>query len=206
MGRILLVLLLLFSGPVGAQSGDVGQMQRCIWSCLSNSPGAASYQYNQCVETFCSSMRTPVQTPQRAPVQAPVQIQPPVRAITPGGWNGGVATNGTSYFAGIYHPSGDGRGLFYICNRQRESYVALIGVDTPEGIVQFVFSDLQYQIPFDRKRGDLSADLAPVSQFMRNLSGTGTVRIADVRGNVLMDLGLHGAGAAIRWAASACAS
>jgi hypothetical protein len=76
--------LFLGAGSVAAQV-DPMEEQRCVWSCLANSPGAESREYSDCVAQICTAIgqgsaaeaapSAPVSRPQAAPV-ASLRPQP----------------------------------------------------------------------------------------------------------------------------------
>lgn len=67
-----------------------------------------------------------------------------------------------------------------------------------------VFHDFQYQITFDRTRGDLTANIPKVSQFMTNLGGSGALRILHSGSQLVMDIDLRGAQVMLNYAVQSC--
>ncbi|MEZ5754439.1 MAG: hypothetical protein R3D90_06645 [Paracoccaceae bacterium] len=127
-------------------------LQRCVWACLANSPGAASAEYNACVAEFCSEEEfgganagaggkaTPADTGlaqsprpatrptdpgQAAPETASAAPAMPLAAAVPGaGWTHGPGSDGTGMFAGIMDADRGSR-LDWLCAKGYPSVLAL---------------------------------------------------------------------------------
>lgn len=179
--------MMLVAGPVAAQ-GDPMEMQRCIWRCLAASPGAASWQYNQCVSTQCSHIGQ--------------QFTPVPQATGP--WRAGQATDGYSHYAGVDVPNRAGLGVYYFCNRARQSYLAVFGLEGPGGVLQFQIDGVGYNLTFNRARGELSFDLPGRSPFLTALSRGQSLRVVNSAGAELFTVPLGGAGASIQQARAVC--
>lgn len=164
-----------------AQQENPMEMQRCIWACLANSPGAASAQYNQCVQARCIE-------------------QPSVPSATD--WRAGLTRDGSHRFAGI--DAEQGYGFYYFCNAQ-ERYFALVGLPMDAGQFRLVIENTAYQVPFDRRRGDLSVDLPANSVLGQAMQAGGMMDIQSLSGEFLIRFSLRGATAALQQTASACA-
>lgn len=55
--QISLTLWFLLALPLGAQEESPEmEQQRCVWSCLANSPGNVSAEYNACVKRYCEDI------------------------------------------------------------------------------------------------------------------------------------------------------
>ncbi|WP_370303357.1 hypothetical protein [Pseudooceanicola sp.] len=196
MGRAFLFLILL-ALPAAAQE-DPMALQRCIWRCLADSSGATDPRYHQCVERLCSAYP---ETPPGQPYGG-AQAAPPAPAAP--AWSTGVATDGFSRYAGIVAQDGSGRSLYYMCTPHGLSYLALFGVQNAGRPFRFQIGGLEYQLSFDRSRGELTLNMPPRSPFLAALGQGGTLRILDGGGAHVMDLSLNGAWAAIHNTVYAC--
>lgn len=180
--------LVLGTAPLMAQQDDPMAMQRCIWACLANSPGAASAEYNACVDRQCSDIGG-----------AQADDPPPVSQ-----WQSGVASDGRTRFAGVARSGGHRGGLYYMCDAQGQSYLALIGVEGPPGTYRVRVGRADLPVPFDRRRVELSVDVVPGGQVMRALEGPGMGTILDPSGRVVFAQSLTGGAAALRETYAAC--
>jgi hypothetical protein len=176
-------LALLVPGVAVAQSGDGMDLQRCIWSCLYNSPGASSPQYHACVAQMCQ------QTAPAAPVQ---------------GWTSGLAADGVTRFAGVAVADGSGRGVYFMCAPGGTSYLALYRMAGPPGSYRLVVDGYGYALWFDRVRVELAAPLGFAAPVIRHMSGGQVLRIETGFGGWMAAVPLAGAGAAIQAAMSGC--
>lgn len=171
-----------------AQSADPMEQQRCIWRCLAGSPGAHSAQYNQCVQRFCV---------QHSPPQSSVPA-----IVTP--WKSGVAADGRTHFAGAEAGQGGGPGLYYMCDRQGQSYLMLYRHQGPPGMKRFRIGAQDFTVPFDRSRGELTMNVTPGGQFLNALVYGQSAWISDAQGGHVMNVNLQGAAAAMQAAIAAC--
>lgn len=161
-------------------------MQRCIWSCLANSPGAASWQYNQCVQTQCAWIGEP---------QVPAQTGP---------WRSGVASDGFSQFAGVEAEGRSDLGLYYFCNRTRASYLALFGLEGAGGQITLQIDQSAYTLNFSAMPGALRFDLPARSPFLEALSRGRQVVLYNSLGAELFRAPLGGAALALGRVRTAC--
>ena len=185
--RKALVILALLAGPAAAQQGDPMELQRCVWRCLADSYGASDPRYHACVDRVCVGI-------DEGPSQTPV----------PGAWITGIATDGFSRYAGVQAPDGSGRGLFYMCTPGGLSYLALFGLDGMGGTLRFRIDAVDYLVPFDRSRGELTMTMPPRSPFMTTLGQGGRLGVLTEAGQPLMEVSLAGAGGAMATAVAAC--
>lgn len=195
MKRLILVsvlALLSLAGP-GAAQMDPMAMQRCVWNCLARSSGASDPRYHMCVAQVCSNIHPPIQ-------QAPVQAEPPNAQA----WTSGVATDGITRFAGVLAADGSGRGLYYMCTFQGQSYLALFGADTPGGPLQLQIDGVGYGLNFHRNRGELTFDLPARSPFLETLPRGRNLRVVDGAGNIVIEATLSGAWAALSQTKRVC--
>ena len=177
------------------------ELQRCIWRCLSDSSGNTDPRYHQCVERLCSGIpETPAAQPYSS---APPAYSAPQAQAGPV-WSTGIATDGFSRYAGIVAEDGTGRSLYYMCTPQGLSYLALFGVQSAGETFRFQMGGLEYQLPFDRNRGELTFAIPAQSQFLSTMGQGGTLRILGSAGTHVMDLSLNGAWATIQNAVYGC--
>ena len=165
-----------------AQDDDPMAVQRCVWACLANSPGAASAQYDQCVRARCME-------------------QPAVPSATD--WRAGLTSNGSHHFAGI--DAEQGYEFYYFCNAA-ERYFALVGLPVSAGEHRLVIGNVAYQVPFDRRRGDLTVDLPATSVVGLAMRAGGMMDVQSLNGQHVIRFSLRGATRALQRTASACAS
>ncbi|MEM7319860.1 MAG: hypothetical protein AAF408_12655, partial [Pseudomonadota bacterium] len=135
MTRIIIAFLAvaLFSAPTAlAQNQDPMALQRCIWACLADFPGSDNPLYHQCVQQRCSDGFAP------APAQQP--------------WTFGLAADDRTYFAGVALQDGSGRGPYYMCTPDGDSYFMLYGMPNPPGQFRIRIEGADYWFFFDRAR------------------------------------------------------
>ncbi|MEW9920773.1 hypothetical protein AB2B41_14250 [Marimonas sp. MJW-29] len=174
------------AGTVAAQE-DPMEVQRCVWSCLANSPGVQSHEYHQCVERFCVAPRGEAD-------QSPLPVQ--------SDWGSGVATDGRHQFAGTQ--AEQGYGLYYFCFAG-QSFLTLSELPLPPGQYRMLIGTTEYIVPFDMTRGALSVNVPPVSPFMAALrTGGEWATLRSMAGEHLIRFSLRGADAHIGRAVSAC--
>ncbi|MEZ5913792.1 MAG: hypothetical protein R3D84_17510 [Paracoccaceae bacterium] len=83
-----LLLTFGFVQPAAAQDmADPMALQRCIWQCLSNSPGAESAEYSACVAEHCDEGGAPPQA------MAPAADAPR--------WSQGATADGLGRYAAV---------------------------------------------------------------------------------------------------------
>lgn len=192
MKPFLTLLFLLIATPALAQDDDPMAMQRCIWRCLADSSGASDPRYHQCVEQWCTGIEeTTGQQSQQPP--AP-----------PGQWGAGIATDGFSRYAGLQAADGSGRGFYYMCTPQGQSYLAIFGTGTAAGGYAFQVDGLEYQLGFDRSRGELTLQIPPRAPFLDTLMQGRVLTILGPDRALLMQLPLSGAYGAINNTVYAC--
>ena len=184
--RTLVLILVFLVGAVrtAAAQDDPMVLQRCIWSCLANSPGASSPQYNLCVEERC------------------VESQQQPASAAPSDWHAGIASDGLHRFATT--PAEQGYAFTYFCS-PGQSYFVLDSLPNPAGQYRLIIGTIEYLVPFDRVRGALSVNIPPASPFMDGVRRGGdwlTVQTMQ-RGHVIR-FSLRGADTAIGDAIEAC--
>ncbi len=155
-------------------------LQQCIWRCLAGSPGAASAQYTQCVNTTCIAA-TPA---------APA-------------WVWGRTEDGRRLYAGYQEP-GDELGFYYLCSPQGESFFTLTGLEGPDAQMRFVIGSVQYLVPFVWVGGDFRVDLAPGDTFMNAIASATSMRVQNASGFDIFTVPLTGAAATMQSAVNVC--
>ncbi len=167
------------------------ELQRCIWRCLSASPGASSPQYNQCVEHYCVETPSPAQTA-AAPMFTPA----------PSDWTSGVASDGVHRYATT--PAAEGYTWTYFC-MPGYSYVVLGDVPVPPGQYRMQIGQTDFLVTLNLTRGVLSADIPADNVFVQAMRRGGdqlTVRSLD--GVNLVRFSLRGADQHIGQAIAGC--
>lgn len=162
--------------------------QRCVWSCLANSPGAESRAYQQCVERLCLGPQTP--QPQAA------ARRPGVAAPT-AAWRASPV-EGWTHYAGVQLP-GD-RSFSFLCQRGGLAVLAVGGLGAQPNGVELQIDDQSYGLRFVADKGMLYTPSTP--HLQRALMGGSSVQVATQGGSARFPLA--GSGAAIRAAMAAC--
>lgn len=141
MLRLILWLTPLLAAPaVMAEEVDPMAEQRCVWSCLANSPGAESDEYAACVARLCEAMgqevaavpegltlspRPQPRPPQSVPEEAGAVPPPmPETVLAAEGWTFGPGAGGEGMFAGTGDPV-TGVRVDWLCAKGRPSVLAL---------------------------------------------------------------------------------
>jgi hypothetical protein len=150
--KLALCLAVLSAAPAAAQIEDpmmedpMMEQQRCVWSCLANSPGNDSPEYNACVKQYCEEIGAepapqeiaPPDTtlaPQTSarPAKRPVAAADPAAPALPGltaapdatrGWIMGDTSDGKGHFAGT-KDAALGSSLNWLCGHGVQSLLAL---------------------------------------------------------------------------------
>lgn len=160
------------------------ELQRCVWACLANSPGAASAIYNQCVDRNCVA-------------------QPQVSAAS-SAWRSGVASDGVHYFATTQ--AEQGMAFTYFCTIG-QSYFVLADVPVPPGQYRLLIGGTDYIVTFDMSRGVLSSSIPASNLFTRAVRvGGDQVRIRTMQGAPVLIFSLQGADQHIGLAIAGCQS
>lgn len=138
--KLALCLGLLSAAPAVAQTEDpMMEQQRCVWSCLANSPGNDSPEYNACVKQYCEEIGAEP-APQEAapqksirPAKRPTAAADPATPALPGlaaapdatkGWVMGDTSDGKGHFAGT-KDAALGSSLNWLCGHGVQSLLAL---------------------------------------------------------------------------------
>jgi hypothetical protein len=181
-----LVLLALGAGTGAAQAQmSPEEEQRCVWQCLANSPGAASREYQACVERLCLG------EPAAQPRAAAPQAQP--RAA----WTTGGQANGARY-AGVEIP---GRSFSILCQRGGPALVAVAGLGGRADRTSLGIDGRAYPLRFVSRNRILYAEASP--DLLGRLMAGSAVDVASA-GAAPARFPLAGSGAAIRSALSGC--
>jgi hypothetical protein len=190
MIRLLCAWLLVVPSMTAAEE-DYMEVQRCIWRCLHDSPGAESQEYRQCVAAQCND---------------PIAAAPLPRAPTVAGppWSQGVTQDGRGFFAGQVAPE-TGNLLYYTCDLSGTQNLLLTGVVEGPSAVLTLDIDGQVQgLWFEATPGGFTARLDQGSPVPGLIAGARQVDLRNEAGWSLGLFGMAGAGAAIRAARAAC--
>ncbi|MBL4927603.1 hypothetical protein [Fuscibacter oryzae] len=139
-------LVLAIAAPVAAQDESPEmEQQRCVWSCLANSPGNDSPEYNACVKQYCEDIGAEVAPAEPVPAPAepapaskkPTTAKPPMKrpaapalpglAVAPDaaqGWVMGDTSDGKGHYAGT-KDAALGSSLNWLCGHGVQSLLAL---------------------------------------------------------------------------------
>lgn len=181
----ILALGLLGTGAAKAQE-DPMEVQRCVWSCLSNFGPADNPAYEQCVIDHCGFDR------------------PSEPGNAPTGWQTGRIDNGRTAYAGVDTPDG-GTGVYYFCDRAGRSELMIAGVSGPAGAWALVIDGQTHAFNFALRANGVSTRIDPGDDVLLALSRGSRVALS---GPGLPDndtsMGLGGSSRAISQALSYC--
>lgn len=190
----LAVAWLMTGLPVAAQEDPEMEMQRCVWRCLADSPGAASAQYNACVQRLCVAQPAPMQP---APVQpAPMQPVAPV-------WSGGTTADRLGSYAATSDRASSST-LYLICAPGRERYLMLVGSGGPSTMLDVVIDGRAHSLWFTEQGGSYYATLPAGSPVIAALMRGRMVEIVNPAGYRAGTFSLAGAAGPISAALARC--
>lgn len=164
--------------PAGAQGVD--EMQRCIWRCLADSPGAGSSRYNACVKRMCENPNPPA--PQRSGWR---------HVGKPGGGQMASITTGYSTLA-------------YVCQRRKPAVLGIDGLPGPASAVSVSVDGKAYRAGFATQGNTHYTVIPPGSALLRAILAGNTVQFRNPAGRSTSSFSLSGSGKAIRAALSNC--
>lgn len=197
IGRLCLVLAVLPS--VAWAEEDYMEVQRCVWRCLADSPGADSTEYNQCVAAKCNEPAAASPAP-RVAVPAPALV--PALAGPP--WTYGLTQDGRGYFAGQVALE-TGNVLYYTCEPTGAQNLILAGeVEGPAAVLNLDIDGQVLGLWFEPTPGGYTSRLEQASPVPGLI---GSARRLQVRNEVGWPFGtfpMTGAGAAINASRAAC--
>ncbi|MBU3028750.1 hypothetical protein [Paracoccus marinaquae] len=169
------------ASPAAAQMSEE-ELQRCIWRCLADSPGAASSQYEACTRRECSG-------------DAPA-AQPTARS----GWGNTGGTSGgqmASVTVGL-------STLSYVCERGKPALLAISGLPGPSNGITVQVDNQSFQPPFASRDGVHYTAARAGSALLNALLSGNSVQIRNPGGNSVSSFSLKGSGKAIGTAMSRC--
>ncbi|PKP73310.1 MAG: hypothetical protein CVT84_14190 [Alphaproteobacteria bacterium HGW-Alphaproteobacteria-6] len=180
--------------PAAAQEDPEMEMQRCVWRCLADSPGAASAQYNACVQRLCVAQPAPVQ---------PVPVQPaPMQPVAPV-WSGGATADGLGSYAATSDRASSST-LYLICAPGRERYLMLVGSGGPSTMLDVVIDGAAHALWFTEQGGSYYATLPEGSPVIAALMRGRMVEIVNPAGYRAGTFSLAGAAGPISAALARC--
>lgn len=184
------VVLALMPCAAWAQE-DPMELQRCIWRCLADSPGAASAQYQQCVAAQCGEEpAAPVASPSFAGAgSAP--------------WGVGVTGDGLGHYAGQVAPE-SGNLFYYTCDASGQQNLILSGPEGPSAVLTLEVDGQRFGLWFEQTSGGYTARLEPGSPVPGLLGAARRFELRNDAGGSLGAFAMVGAGAAIGGARAAC--
>ena len=146
-------------GPALAED-DPMEVQRCVWSCLSNYGPADSPAYEQCVLDHCSGFDGGGQTPN-----------------APAGWQSGRVDGGRTAYAGVDTPDGS-KGVYYFCDRAGRSELMIAGVPGVAGAWALVIDGQTYAFAFQPRPNGVSTAIRPSDGVLSALRGGSRVALS----------------------------
>lgn len=172
---ISVIFFLIFPPILGAQESP--ELQRCIWSCLAGSPGAASPEYTQCVQAQCAS--------------GDKQSNPEAR------WTTGRTHDLQGYFANI-GATNSPREISYVCYSDGRSFFVLdIDLEGQGGTMAFVIDGRRFPLNFSRPDSILVAPITPNNRVLSELMSGSRLELLDTTGRTLSSFSLAGSSNAI---------
>lgn len=213
-----LLIALCWVGSVQAQTqeqldfleSDAMEVQRCVWRCLADSPGAASAQYQACVAAQCDTppqegpfQDTPAQTgsgawsnpPQSSPAQPPAQM--PV-------WYYGPTSEGQGRFAGVVD-SARNTTFYYMCDAQGQSLLAISGPEAGlPAPLTIIIDAVAYSAIFTGAEIFSQTSVAATDPLIGALMAGRQLELRNSSESVLGRFSLAGAGQAIAAARQGC--
>ena len=183
-------LLVVAGVPVWAQDyEDPMEMQRCIWRCLADSPGAASAEYAMCVERLCS------EPSDNDPGPGPTTFADPVRSAP--GWFVGATSDGRGRFAGVSDPA-LGNSFYVMCSPDGRRYFALFGPEGPAAPLRLTMGSSAFTLNFSLENEGYYAAVSPDLREIAALQAAPDLLIQNAGGTALLHIVLTGAAEAIR--------
>lgn len=162
--------------------------QRCVWSCLANSPGAESRQYQECVARICLGESA-----------APGQQSRPAAPATPrAAWSAGAGQGG-AWYAGVEIP---GKSLSFLCRRGGPGLLAVAGLGARADGVAVQVDGRDYRLPFVSQNGMLYTAADPGSPILNALRSGSRAQVGSRGGSAAFPL--TGSGSAISAALRGC--
>lgn len=200
------MLLATGAGAFAQTADDEMEVQRCVWRCLADSPGAESAAYNACVAAKCSGGDVAAAPPAPAPAPAPPPARPPAPppAALPQVWQGGTTADGQGRFAGLADPA-TGAKFYYMCDMHGASLLALIGPEAglPAPLL-LVVNGAPMRVTFQGSGITSSALVPPNHPMLATLARGGMLDIYNGAGSLLGRFSLTGAKEAIAAARTGC--
>lgn len=174
----------LLGSPASAQI-DVGEEQRCVWRCLADSPGAASRQYNDCVERMCVAPKP----------AAPKPAAPRADAWRHSGNRGAAQMASVTVGAST---------LAYVCQRGKPGVIGVSGLPGPDSAVQVTVDGRAIGARFATQGGTHYTVAGPGSALIGALLAGNSAQFRNPAGRSSSTFPLAGSGAAIRAAMAGC--
>ncbi|MDP5306101.1 hypothetical protein [Paracoccus spongiarum] len=173
-------LVTLLAVPASAQMDD-GELQRCIWRCLADSPGAASQQYNACVRRLC---------------EGPA----PARPAGPSWGHVGRASGGGQMASITVGAS----TLAFSCERGKPALLAIEGLPGPSRGIAVTVDGRPYRADFASRRGVHYTAIPAGSPLLAALLAGSSVQLRNPGGNSVSTFPLAGSSRAIGTAMARC--
>lgn len=182
------VLLAAFGSVAFAQEGPEWEMQRCIWRCLSASPGAASREYEQCVANSCMQYSTEGAETGDMPDA--------IGQGASGPWFASGTGDGQGNLAGVVDPY-TGAAFYVICGLDGRRNLALFGPEGPAATLTLGIDGQAFARPFVPYAGGYYAAVPADAPEISALRSGRSLIVRNADGGALFEAGLAGAGAAL---------
>ncbi|MEO1492978.1 MAG: hypothetical protein AAFV19_12570 [Pseudomonadota bacterium] len=193
MSRGLMVAAVILSAGsvmVTPSSAQVGDEQRCVWSCLAG-PGKgdpASSAYAACVAQRCSG----------GAVQGSTERKGDPRAA----WDTGQTRSGMGW-AGV-DGRREGTGLYYFCGNG-QSFLRVIGIDGGERGMIIDIDGTQFPLSFrPNTRNQPESPQSTFAPVMQALQSGNRVQVLGYEIGVIVDATLKGSSRALAQVISSC--
>ncbi len=186
--------LILFAAiwqPVDAQEESM-ELQRCIWSCLSEYGPADNPAYHQCVARVCDTSGGSGSVAQNTARSVDAREQ----------WIAGRTQSGVGY-AGV-----DGQypetGLYYFCG-QGQSFLRVVGMSEDRRSIIIFVDETRFQLPFRlNQRDQFEVELPYTAPVIQALQAGNRLRIMVEGTDGVMEAPLRGSRAALAQVISNC--
>ncbi|MCF3972310.1 hypothetical protein [Paracoccus salsus] len=177
-----LAILAAVTMPLAAQAQmDEDEMQRCVWRCLADSPGAASQQYDACVQRMC--------------------VNPAPPRAQPSGWGNTGDASGGGQMASITVGLST---LAYSCQPGKPAVLGIDGLPGPSDGIIVTVDGREFRPRFARQNTVHYTVLPPGSDLLAALLAGRSAQLRNPAGKSVSGFPLAGSARAIGVAMARC--
>lgn len=165
------------------------EVQRCVWRCLSGSPGADSPEYNACVASRCNGAAPAPQPPASATGNTMIPATAPR-------WSAGATADGLGHFAAVIDP--ERLNTFYvICLPDGRRWFSIAGPEGGDAALVLHADDGLYALNFVERGDAYYADVGTNPAAFEALRAAQRVTLSNSSGWPLFSVVMNGAREAI---------